>query len=540
MLALTSLSLGLPTAPTPPTFALDYYVGRQDALAINQGGYKIENGVCCSMKNSASCKIQGINLGGDTYEQGSKERSRTDSAQGSTVEWFGNVNKRMAIVPGAAVNSSHKFACAQYCPLQGKYFPSLIIGDGQKGPFDNPKDLGEASVTQPAAIGNTTKVCERWRWTETLLKLIPMSTTNFYVDMSVKPPAPFFESQIIKPFNKEIGEQNSSFIDYTPKDVEAFFDIDNASIATCKMSDSCDPDNPPSPPGAIIDEAKMVFQALSPHHHAINQFFPKPTMRELAEVEVKRGVAAPPNGPLPPQPNITFVADFTAHEELLSLINQGGTTVGGDPCCLSNAPAPQCQVQLQHQSGMRYLDVTNQRTRFEDAVGKQTVIDDYKTKQSMLINVTDGKETCQEYCPIDPDDKLEPFDPFDPFDPTKDMGATTIAGYNGTVEHYQQKDRILKIIVMSTTDFYANIANPKAAIPVYSQQELTPFGKTPPIGTTNQTWTAFKAGPPSATKFVIAGMATCPMSKQCGSDSKQAHRIALRQFHTASNYLELF
>ena len=25
----------------------------------------------------------------------------------------------------------------------------------------------------------------------------------------------------------------------------------------------------------------MVFQALSPHHHAINQFFPKPTMREL-------------------------------------------------------------------------------------------------------------------------------------------------------------------------------------------------------------------------------------------------------------------
>ena len=78
MLALTSLSLGLPTAPTPPTFALDYYVGRQDALAINQGGYKIENGVCCSMKNSASCKIQGINMGADTYEQGSKQRTRSD------------------------------------------------------------------------------------------------------------------------------------------------------------------------------------------------------------------------------------------------------------------------------------------------------------------------------------------------------------------------------------------------------------------------------------------------------------------------------
>ena len=114
MLALTSLSLGLPTAPTPPTFALDYYVGRQDALAINQGGYKIENGVCCSMKNSASCKIQGINLGGDTYEQGSKSRTRLDSAQGAVVTWFGDVMKQMVIEPSNG--TAHQYDCVAFCP----------------------------------------------------------------------------------------------------------------------------------------------------------------------------------------------------------------------------------------------------------------------------------------------------------------------------------------------------------------------------------------------------------------------------------------
>jgi hypothetical protein len=206
---------------------------------------------------------------------------------------------------------------------------------------------------------------------------------------------------------------------------------------------------------------------------------------------------------------------------------------------MSNSPAPQCQVQLQHQAGMRYLDVTNQRTRFEDAVADQIIVDDYTALKSMEVklNTTTGKETCVEYCPIDPDDHLEPLDPFDPFDKTTDLGKTTFEGKS--VEHYSWSDVILKIIKMSSTDFYADISNPKAAVPVYLHQDLTPFGRKPPIGGLNQSWTGFKPGTPDKKKFDIAGVATCKQASNCQSSSKQAHRFALRQMHTAARYMPL-
>ena len=57
MLALTTVTatLGVALQATPPSFAEDFYVGRQDALAINQGGYKINNGICCSKAHSSQC-----------------------------------------------------------------------------------------------------------------------------------------------------------------------------------------------------------------------------------------------------------------------------------------------------------------------------------------------------------------------------------------------------------------------------------------------------------------------------------------------------
>lgn len=539
MLSLATTSLGAsvpPLAATPPVFATDFYVGRQDAIAINQGGYRVANGVCCSMEHAAQCKLQGVNAGGDTYEQGSKERVRSDSARGSVVSWWGDVKKQFAIIPGSQANSTHKWACAQYCPLDGEYVPSLLIGDGQKGPFDKPKDKGQKAITQPKAIGNTTKVCENWQWTETILGVVPMQETNFYVDMSAKPAAPFFMSSTIKPFNNPIGEENSSFIGYKAMDVSDDLDIDPASVSTCAKSDSCDP--PPSAPGQVMYENDYVLAALSPHVAAAHKLLKVESVYERAAKQVaKEGVPAVAVTDDPPQPNITFATDFTATENLLSVIAQGASHgPSGDPCCYSDSPAPQCQVQVQHQSGTRYLDVTNQRTRFEDKVGQQTVVDDYKAFKSMLINVTAGVETCQEYCPIDPDDKLEPFDPFDPFDKTKDLGKTTFEGK--PAEHYQWKDIILKIIVMSQTEFYADITNPKAAVPLFSMQELTPFGQKPPIGTTNQTWSDFTPGPPDAKKFAIAGMATCPRSGNCGQQSKQIHRAALRQFHTFARFQE--
>ena len=55
------------------------------------------------------------------------------------------------------------------------------------------------------------------------------------------------------------------------------------------------------------------------------------------------------------------------------LINQGGAQkADGSVCCSTDAP--QCQVQAGHRKGTRYLDVTNQRSRFDDALTKETII----------------------------------------------------------------------------------------------------------------------------------------------------------------------
>ena len=64
-------------------------------------------------------------------------------------------------------------------------------------------------------------------------------------------------------------------------------------------------------------------------------------------------------------------------EEAKFLVNQGGVLApNGDVCCLASNPG-QCQVQLSHNKGTRYFDLTNQRERFEDVLAKQTVIDFY-------------------------------------------------------------------------------------------------------------------------------------------------------------------
>jgi len=232
---------------------------------------------------------------------------------------------------------------------------------------------------------------------------------------------------------------------------------------------------------------------------------------------------------------VTFASDYVSGEEAIMMIAQGGTTAkNGDPCCNAESPSPQCQIQLQHMKGTKYHDVTNQRSRFDDSVARQTVVDDFNVYKSMLINVTDGKETCQEYCPIDKEDKLYPFDPFDPFDTVVDVGPETFEGK--AVEHYNWKDVILKVITMQTTDFYADISNTKKAVPIFMTSALTPFGQQPPIGAQNNSWTNFTHGTPPKAKFDIHGVDKCPKSAQCGSQQMQAHRLHNRMHHTFANY----
>jgi len=273
-------------------------------------------------------------------------------------------------------------------------------------------------------------------------------------------------------------------------------------------------------------------------HLARQRLFPQKTILTAAEEEVAAMPVeqrAPPAAADPPQqPNITFVGDFSAHENSIMQIIQGGVEINGDPCCSSDSPYPQCQIQMQHRGGMRYMDIKNQRTRFDDEVSGEMIADDFTSHMSMLLNKTDGVDTCQEYCPLDPQDTLTPIDPFDPFDKTVDKGATTIDGK--AVEHYFWADKILKIITMSKTDFYADIKDPKNAIPVFLSQHLTPLGQD--LGRTNQTWSNLKAGTPSADHFKIAGMKTCPKSSKCQSSNMLMHHVQTRNYHTLASLLE--
>ena len=175
---LTVVPLLFSATPTPPTFPADFYTGEFQSLAINQGGYYIQDGACCSRTTSPTCKIQAVATGADVREQGSKNRTRSDSAQGTIVTWFHPINKQMALLPGSTANSSHKFVCAQYCPTTGDFQQSVQIGDGHKGIFDTPRDKGQATITQPSIAGGASKTCEHWSWTGMRSTPTPPRRTN--------------------------------------------------------------------------------------------------------------------------------------------------------------------------------------------------------------------------------------------------------------------------------------------------------------------------------------------------------------------------
>jgi len=512
MIAVATLAAVDAFKAMPPTFAQDFYTGQQSNVAIVQGGYETETGACCDVTLAPGCKVQYISTGGDIHEQGSKNRTRSDTPQGTIITWFGNVKKQMVVVPGSATNSSHNLVCVQYCPTQGDFVSSVQIGDGKKGLFDTPKDLGKRQITQQAP-GGLTKVCELWQWTETILGIIPMEKNDFYVDTAVSPPVPFVSHVDVKPLGEHIGTEMDAFINFTPMEVEKFFDVDPSSIKSCPKSEHCNEDSP-------------KLKTLQKH-----QRFAK-SMLDVAE-EMAPLVDMSSRADPPPPPALDFGTDFTANEEAKVLVNQGGVlAANGDVCCLASNPG-QCQVQLQHSKGVRHYDLTNQRERFDDSISKRVHIDFYgHIKKSILVNVTNGVETCAEYCPIHKRDSLKKFDPWDPFDTIKDLGQTVFEGK--PAHHYQWSDMLLKIIKMQTTDFYVNQTGAKA-VPLFLTSALTPFGMQQ-VGSQNQSWTSWELGAQPAKKFSIAGLDTCPLSNQCQSHQMQGHRMRTRQLHTFYSY----
>ena len=215
------------------------------------------------------------------------------------------------------------------------------------------------------------------------------------------------------------------------------------------------------------------------------------------------------------------------------IINQGGVPNQDDSqiCCSSDF-STNCQVQIQYHSGVRYYDYTNQRSRIEDPINGIEV-DDYKSHKAMIVVNNGTHDVCQKYCPIDPRDTLDAGKTVFLDDNATDLGKATY--HNQTAEHWQWKEKILKVVTMQTTDFYASTSGANV-VPLGRVDKLTPFGG-PQIGQGEATWSSFKVGTPPADKFDIQGMDTCPQDPKCGHQSRQLNRLALGQTHTFYNNL---
>jgi hypothetical protein len=101
----------------------------------------------------------------------------------------------------------------------------------------------------------------------------------------------------------------------------------------------------------------------------------------------------------------TFPSDWSALETAHLVINQGGKQDASGNICCAHAVIGQCQVQTEYQTGQKYFDFSNNRTRFEDAVSGEIIVNDYKKKMEMEVvhNATLGYDVCQDYCPLEDD-----------------------------------------------------------------------------------------------------------------------------------------
>ena len=517
-----SLSLSVQQAVPPPVWNDSFYVGQQSALAQNQGGYKIDNGLCCDFTTGGSCKVEIQSMGSDVREQTSKQRIRSDSARGSIVSWYDTVKKQMAVVPGAEVNSTHKWACVQYCPTTAGFVGTLDIGGGNKKAKIT--DMGQATITQPVAIGNVTKTTEHYHYVDRLI-VIPMSVTDFYVDESTNPPSPFAEHELLEPFGKPFGYVKSFFIGYQPIDNTDQFDID-LNPKVCVMSKKCN--------------SQSEEEAAMPHIGFSERLLLGRTMydavAEAAATLERSGVTAEAAKPKTPPPNVTFTGDFISSESAISLIDQGGRHGLGksaaDLCCTEDEPG--CQVQLSQSKGTRYYDYTHQRTRFEEGYSGNVFIDDYSVHKSYSVDTSSGTETCKEYCPIDPSDTMRPFSPFSDFDAVEDLGKATVEGR--AAEHYQWAEKVARVITMSVTDLYVDISDKTHGVPLFMSEDLEPLGRH--LGRNNRTWTNFTYTAVPATKFAVQGVDSCPQSNNCRSQEAVAHSLRSRNYHTLLHALK--
>ena len=510
---------------TPPTFAGDFTMDCQSDVMLKQGVSKHiqHQGDCCS-EETPGCQLQGMFSADKVEQQQSMNRTRRATMCGNgpcILASLYNVGKEMMLSP-APKNSTYDFVCAEFCPITGTFVSEVKIGNIDKQ-SSNVSYLGKATVTQEGK-GGLTKECDHYQWSELLFNTIPIQTTDFYVDNSGKTALPFFSSMDPVgnkgPFAAFNVHFNESYLGFTAANLTGRFNIDPTSFANCPKSSGC---------SGTSSKNKYETQKFRPRHRP-----PQITKFEISVV-----------------PPLAF--DYVAHEETSMLSNSGGVFYGTDVCCSPTTTTTvngECMVTRSKQSGMHYLDVTNQRERFEDEISGETRVTIYgkivngssTDNMDMIINITNGIETCQEYCPMLDGETLDPL----AIDPNAtDQGKENLPwnGFNVPAEHWRwiNYDNVpfKGKTKMEQVEFYVTEGSSSSSSskisPLFSETRLEPYGG-PQTGSVNTTYTKYKAGKVASSKFNIAGMSVCPQSKNCQIESWQSYRLASRRINSFYYY----
>ena len=369
------------------------------------------------------------------------------------------------------------------------------------------------------ALGDTWPALALGDRSELLFHIIPVQTTDFYVDASSGKPVPFFSSESILKGAFDV-KFNSSYNSFTAANLTGHFDIDPTSFAACPRSPGCSGDS----------KVQTATELPAAVHRRFGKDAAPPILR--------------PTPSTPPKTLPTLPSDYIAREETQMLSNVGGEFFGDDVCCLPNTSAVngECLITRSAKRGTRYFDHTNQRERFDDEVSGHTMVTLYgDADKDMLINITDGVETCQEYCPLLPGETLEPL----ALDPNAtDRGPATVPTKGGkSAEKFEwieyAKMPFGRLVKMETIDFYAALekrgASGVTATPVFSETKLTPYGG-PQSGSKNTSFSEYKGVTPPASKFAIAGISACPQSKFCQIEMWQSFRLAAGRYDAFRHY----
>ena len=379
-----------------------------------------------------------------------------------------------------------------------------------------------------------------FHWDTTFLGLRKLSSNDMFVDFTGPAPIPFVSGQIVPNLQdptQVMARSNMSFLQFTPMDVSKYFDVDPDSIAQCKLSDQC---------SSTASTSSSAASSLTGLHQAMVRIASGTGVSGLlAKGEDAREVSIDKTAVFSDATPPTVPDSYTVDLDYLQLETEGLVAEKGGSFCCTQASPGECQVVMQHAKGRVYHDKVHERARHEDVLSGVTRVDFIHDPThpavSMVVDNVGGVDTCVEWCPLDPSDRLAPFAPWTQRKgPFLDLGSTQLGGV--TVEHYQWKWGLVALQTDEIFDFYATISSsPSAggnvtAMPVLLSSKVQLLGR--PSATINTTYGNFSAGVPPAAKFQIAKGPNdgCPQSSKCGDTSWQAHRLAMRQYATHAMY----